>query len=969
MPYDDLTILIPSHSLEDFPTEVGENEAASLLNAFAVPWHPALLAAARVLPRWCRADSPPEPTTRRLVLVPVSCDGWLPCGWAERLEQETGSVVVRGTSDRQEMLQRALAPLAGQFTVDPDLACDFLALGTCYLQMELLTRKMRHFSNLDEVHLQREAVAAAEAALAGDDTTARSHLRACFEVLTEARERFYPVECYLIDLCLLLPNQAGSHLLETLSSPKPVNLLATAADLNRVAGEQPEILSALREAWNRESVDLLAGEWNDAPTPLLPLNSVLWQFRTGTALIQKLFRRRPLVWGRRKFGLFPQLPQILKKFGYVAGLHVALDDGFYPDAEHTKLRWDGIDGSVVEGFSKIPLAADSATSYLRLPERMSESMDNDHVAAVAFARWPDVKAPWFDDLRRMHNYSAVLGRWITFSDFFQHTDNPGRQAAHKAHEYLSPFLFQAVARGESDPIGRFVQRFSRRQEFDTGKWYHGLRSLLRGQRLDASDSDELERRVEEVTDTAVAPEREALDRDLTAFKDRAANELAELVMGGSGSQPGYLLFNPLPFRRTVSVPIGQGDPPPDTAGQASAKLQWSGDQRWLTAEVPSAGFVWFPAGNASSAGVASGNRSSQPLAEEDVLRNEFFEVYLNPQTGGIRQLKEFGRSPNRLSQQLTYRFSRERVISAKEGEQREEVRTHYAEMRRSSTEVLCAGPSLGEVRTTGEIVDQEHGQRLAGFVQTMRVWKGRPILEIDIELDIDRQPDSEPWHNYYGCRFAWNNESVALTGSALSGAYALGEERCESPHYLEIADGDLRTTILPLGLPFHRKTGARMLDSLLVVAHETKRRFRFVIAIDQLFPMQAALEAMVPATLLRTTQGPPRSGTSGWFFHLDSRQVQVLDLLPLMSEPPAETDAWDRPDALPPAPSTSGFCLRLIETEGRSLRTKLRCFRQPVRARQRDFLGKTICDLHLEEDAVLVDLIGHEIADVEVFFE
>ena len=62
MHYEDLIVLIPSHSLEDFPSELGEEEAASILNSFAVPWHPALLADARVLPRWHRADDPPDGT-------------------------------------------------------------------------------------------------------------------------------------------------------------------------------------------------------------------------------------------------------------------------------------------------------------------------------------------------------------------------------------------------------------------------------------------------------------------------------------------------------------------------------------------------------------------------------------------------------------------------------------------------------------------------------------------------------------------------------------------------------------------------------------------------------------------------------------------------------------------------------------------------------------------------------------------
>ena len=51
------------------------------------------------------------------------------------------------------------------------------------------------------------------------------------------------------------------------------------------------------------------------------------------------------------------------------------------------------------------------------------------------------------------------------------------------------------------------------------------------------------------------------------------------------------------------------------------------------------------------------------------------------------------------------------------------------------------------------------------------------------------------------------------------------------------------------------------------------------------------------------------------------------------------------------------------------MRVKVRCFRPPARARQRDFLGKTITELTIEGDAVLVDLTAYELADVEIRFE
>jgi hypothetical protein len=58
-----------------------------------------------------------------------------------------------------------------------------------------------------------------------------------------------------------------------------------------------------------------------------------------------------------------------------------------------------------------------------------------------------------------------------------------------------------------------------------------------------------------------------------------------------------------------------------------------------------------------------------------------------------------------------------------------------------------------------------------------------------------------------------------------------------------------------------------------------------------------------------------------------------------------------------------------VETEGRPTRARLRCFRPPIRARQRNFLGKTIYELTIDGDSVLVDLTAHEIADIELRFD
>ena len=57
---------------------------------------------------------------------------------------------------------------------------------------------------------------------------------------------------------------------------------------------------------------------------------------------------------------------------------------------------------------------------------MAESMDHDQVAGLILARWPDVSAPWFHDLRRSQKYAPCLGRFVTLDHFFEQTELPGQ---------------------------------------------------------------------------------------------------------------------------------------------------------------------------------------------------------------------------------------------------------------------------------------------------------------------------------------------------------------------------------------------------------------------------------------------------------------------------------------------------------------------------------------------------------------
>ncbi|MGE3315755.1 MAG: hypothetical protein AB7O26_11635 [Planctomycetaceae bacterium] len=1000
MTYNDLIVLIPSHSLEDFPTELPDDKAEGLLNAYAVLWHPRLLAAARVLPSWHRADDPPHFTRERLIIIPPTCEERVSPEWIDRARAEEG-IVITGLSKRDDLIAAVIEPLdrlppaaaedadAGSESIEPpapvraidsDLVADFLALGTCHLQVELLTRHMHHFTNLDEAHLKREAVAAADAAFDDDIDAAKTHLRNCFEILLEARERFYPVDCYLIDLCLVVPTLAGEPFRKLLSKERPFNVLATGKDLETIARENPESVEALRRVWESGTVDVVGGEYFERPSPLLPLESVLWDFSSGRRILEKTLGRLPTTWGRRRFGLSTLMPQVLSRRGYRAALHVAFDDGLYPDAEHSKIRWEGCDGTIIDAITRIPLAADGAASFLRFPARMAEAMEQDQIAAVMFARWPDMKGPWLDDIERIHSYAPVLGRFVNFEQFFRDTDDPGRLSKFQAGEYLTPFLIQAAAREERDPSSRFTDHFLRRSLFDAGSWCARLARVLSGRAVLSADESEVERQLEQScpdvapvestsspsssTDVNDSAGEQSIDPLVARFTKDSAAELSRLVMQGAGNEPGFLIWNSLSFQRTVTVALPELEAPPAIGGVIRG-VQVDDHRRDVTLDIAGSGFAWVPK---SSPAAPSSAAQRGILAQRNLLRNEFLDVHINEQTGGIGEIKEHGRRPNRLSQQLAFRFPRERTFKIGQGDAADEVRSYYSAMHCRTSEITSAGPGFGEIVTTGDIVDQVENVAIAGFRQTVRLYRGRRDVELELELSIARIPEGDPWSNYFAARFAWNDSDAALTRALQHGAQNFTGERFESPYYLEIATESERTTILNCGLPFHRKTGPRMVDSILICAGETRRKFRFRIAVDASYPMLAAIDALSPPIVVPTAGGPPRAGNAGWLFNLDAPNVQITRILEMLPDPSLMETPGDDTNS-EGIPSSRGFALRLVETEGRYRSAILRCFKTPSRARQRDANGLTIAELKVIDDGVHVELSGYEIADIELRFD
>jgi alpha-mannosidase len=950
-----LIALVP-HDGQEPPASVSEDLARSVWCAVTAIWHPSLLARSRELPRIESIESPTSPGPREVRIIAGDSGDRLPSGYRTQAE-DAGAACLESGTDRADLIGRIQVRIGVSGATDfvetepmTATSADFLALGTARWMLRDLTTGMGHSEGIDRESFWRELAAGAHAWQLGDCQAATSRLRAGFELLTQARERFYPVDAYLLDLCLLDPSMPGGVLAEPLATPVPLTFVAPARAIEVQAELDPHRISALRQAIADGWADIAGGTYFEAEDALLPLESILWQFARGGDVYRAHLEERSVEsFARRRFGLFVQLPQVAKRFGIRYALHMSFDAGRFPLRPETKRLWEGPEGSSLESLLRPPVAADRPSQGWRLPWRLAATMRDDHVAAVPVVRWPSPVAPWFQDLRRVGTYSPVLGRWTTLNDFFHLTDRPYETFRPDPDAYATPYLAQAVARGDGEPISWLARHRRLRARLDATRVYQafacaiaapaaGATGPAEGLPADLPSPESIEEHVE-------LRRAEEADGELDRARPAWAAALTGLIIGtrtaASERRRGYLVINPLglPRRAAVLLPDAAQDLRP---GGPLRAAQLTDQGVYAVVELPPFGFAWVPADSDPQRPPAPSGALS---ARDRELRNESIALEVDAATGGLRSVAAVNEPSPRLGQQLVVHG----LVDAA-------GKPVASQMRRERFDVDFGGPALVQATSTGRIVDPGRGIPLAAFEQRYRLWTGRPILEVRITLtDLDaawleQAARSDPWATYLACRWAWPDANSMLRRTVLWNPELTEIDLPETPDALDITTRTQRTAILVGGLSYHRKPSGRMLDTLLLAGRETCRSFTVGVVLDLEYPFQAAQDFVTPPDVVATDDGPPALGVAGWLARIDRQNVAI-------SRVEFAENAGDR---------GWGLVFHLLETAGQSGRCRLRLFRNPSWARQVDFLGETIIDLSVDGDGVQVDLTPHELARVEV---
>ena len=996
--FSEISVLIPGYSIEDLPTDLPEEDAASLLNAIACAWHPRLLQRSNSIPLFRQAESLTGYSGRRIVLVPSPSESWMPHEW-RAVFREQGHIVLAGCSKREDWLAAIDAALADEASssdeadisdskasadarrcpvteasrptqvslTTPVLVDHFLAFGIVMLQVQLLSRRRHHFVDADCILLSREVHLASEASLIGDEVTVKLHLMRCFEHLRDTREKFYPMNCYLLDFCIPGDDEQTSGICSLISSATPatrLNLFVTGRELATWVQKDASLATQLKQAITDGTLTLLTGHDAEIRPSLNSMAATLTDIERCRRTFTDIIGSPPRHWARRRYGMTASLPALLTYFGFESALHFALDDGLYPDKERCQFDWQAPDGSQVPAASRIPLAIDSAAGFLRFADRYNESMQDDNTAALFLARLPSLKTPWLRDLQIATGYAPVLGEFTTMAALVHVCDGSRMTERYQHSEYLAPYLIQSSVLKTEAPVSgpALLRLFQQRVEslrtlFVTTRLVKAEENVDVINALFAQIETELAalelQHVDTATmlsakDAALQAASASIHAQLTSCSDRLTSSLRSRIPQQPAEIRGLLIANTIPFGRIVDVAWPDSWKRPAAANSIEL-AERTGDKVRLLVKLPPGGFAWLSESRSGQPpqSILEPIPHEPPLAESLTLRNRHFEVTLSDRTGGIAAVTYHQQRGNRLSQQVCFRYEREQtLLDDGSGEVRKSAyaTTHLLEHR-----ILHAGMVFASIETTGELRSPADGSTLAKVRQVTSIDRAQPRIHVTLIFDqLVTQVTGNPWLTYFGCRFAWDNESATVTRSVMGHAAGFRSERFESPDYVEVSDPDHRVVIASHGRPYHRRSGPRMFDSLLVVESEPSREFQFTIDFDQAFPLRTAVDAMTAAIITETSGTTPASTASSWVLGLSARNVELVH-----SRVRAATA--DRGEEL---------SLLLTETEGLSVKCLIRTARRPTAAFvvNADRSQKVVAEI--TDEGIVVPLNAYQIKEV-----
>ena len=362
----------------------------------------------------------------------------------------------------------------------------------------------------------------------------------------------------------------------------------------------------------------------------------------------------------------------------------------------------------------------------------------------------------------------------------------------------------------------------------------------------------------------------------------------------------------MPRRAAVVLPDAALDLRPDGPLRAA---QFTDEGVWAVVDLPAFGFAWVSKEAdlgrppASAAGLSARGRQ---------LRNESIEIEIDAATGGLRSVAGVGEPTARLGQQL--------VMTGLVDAQGKPV---ASQMRCERFDVDYGGPALVQA-TVDRHAWSIRNRAIAwprscsgtGYGPAGRSSRSRSRWPILIRHGSSRRPRPTRGRSTWRAAGPGPTPTRCCAGRSFWSPELTEAERPETPDAIDISTRTQRTALLFGGLPYHRKHGSRMLDTLLVagIGIDAGRSRSGSCSISSIRSTRLRT-CITPALVVPIEDGPPPIGATGWLAQVDHKGVAVSHVE--FVETTGDGRGW-------------GLIFHLLETAGQAARCRLRLFRNPI---------------------------------------
>ncbi len=785
-----------------------KEEAHDIFSALSALYHPALLEHAGKLPDWEPIGSPNLQLTHSLAVIPASFDSEVPGDWIQ-LKEEEGTILLRNISDRDAIVAEAFRRLnIGDHGFDEDFVDSFMALGLAWFVSDLLTRKLRYMSDIDLTELDKFTQASIKAYREQKREEAVNELQKGYDLVCQANEYYFPTPVKFLDLTRINEEEDFGDSLDQMLARRQkrdekTNLFLPFETLNELEAKWPQTVIQLRKELQEGRVDLLSGDPGEGPLYLFSQTEIIHRLRHTQERFREVLEKEPFVFARKKAGFTPVLPQLLNLTGWKAALLFTYDGWKTDYSNQSRVQWIGPDEVVLPTLAHPPLDGERDEVFMEQLDKMGYSYSADEVMTAIFEHRPNCEVPWLGDVARFNRFSPIFGEVLGIGQYFEKTESVGTKCNFKKDDFRTNFLTRNI---EPNPISFWQNHY--RDQVDA--FSERVRMLLK--RIGKVELEQTR-------------EKSASSRIETA----SCTEVAE---------------------NTESVPVVNSSEPQKARKGFLSRLL-GGIHKNTSDELTPTVMV----------GLKEERLSSREMFRYYFLRNEYFEIRIDVDTGELRRLASYETGNIEMSRGLLRmpgrgnRFACQVALKLSGDDLKNDTRPEqhggygYTIMTADRFEIEMAGPPEGRLTVHGRLVMPD-GRMAATFHETFTVRRGSRIIDFKITFEPTVEPQDHVWDNYYGCRFVWKDQLAEVRTGVHERLWVTERDYIQAPEAVDIrSEVNIGITLLTNGLPFFRRYGINHLDAILIPKEESERTFKMGIGVDLEQPIITALEYTRPSSL------------------------------------------------------------------------------------------------------------------------